>query len=70
MPYKSSAQRKFFHTATARKKGIKAAVVDEFDSASKGMKLPAKKGLPAGLAKYQANKKKAAFHASRGKIKL
>lgn len=43
MPYKSDAQRKFFHTATARKKGITAATVKEFDQASKGMKLPKKK---------------------------
>lgn len=42
MPYKSEAQRAFFHTATARKKGISAATVKEFDDASKGMKLPKK----------------------------
>ena len=40
MPYKSDAQRKFFHTNTAKKKGITGAVVKEFDKASKGMKLP------------------------------
>ena len=40
MPYKSDAQRKFFHTATAKKKGITPAMVKEFDDASKGMKLP------------------------------
>jgi hypothetical protein len=40
MPYASDAQRRFFHTATARKKGISAATVNEFDQASKGMKLP------------------------------
>jgi len=40
VPYKSDAQRKFFHTDTAKKKGITAATVKEFDSASKGMKLP------------------------------
>lgn len=42
MPYKSKAQMKFFHTATARKKGISAATVKEFDQASKGMSLPMK----------------------------
>jgi len=42
MPYKSDAQRKFFHTDTAKKKGITSAVVKEFDQASKGMKLPEK----------------------------
>ena len=40
MPYKSDAQRKFFHTKTAAKKGITPDVVDEFDQASKGMSLP------------------------------
>jgi hypothetical protein len=40
MPYKSDAQRRFFHTDTARKKGIKPETVEEFDEASKGKKLP------------------------------
>lgn len=40
MPYRSDAQRKFFHTKTARKKGITSAKVKEYDAASKGMKLP------------------------------
>lgn len=40
MPYSSNAQRKFFHTKTARLKGIKKATVDEYDAASKGMGLP------------------------------
>lgn len=40
MPYASDAQRRFFHTDTARKKGITAATVNEFDQASKGMNLP------------------------------
>ena len=43
MPYKSDAQRKFFHTATAKKKGITSAMVEEFDQASKGKKLPKRK---------------------------
>lgn len=42
MPYKSEQQRKFFHTATARRKGITKAMVEEFDEASKGRKLPKK----------------------------
>lgn len=42
-PYSSDAQRKFFHTATAKKEGISAKTVKEFDKASKGMKLPARK---------------------------
>lgn len=41
-PYKSDKQRKFFHTATARKQGISPATVKEFDAASKGLKLPKK----------------------------
>lgn len=40
MPYSSQAQRGFFHTDTARKKGISKAVVQDFDEASKGLKLP------------------------------
>jgi len=43
MPYKSDAQRKFFHTASAKKAGITKKQVKEFDKASKGKKLPAKK---------------------------
>lgn len=42
MPYVSDAQRRFFHTPTARAHGISAATVREFDTASKGMKLPAR----------------------------
>lgn len=40
MPYKSKKQEAFFHTQTARDKGIKPSTVKEFDQASKGMKLP------------------------------
>lgn len=35
MPYASDKQRRFFHTETALKKGIKPSVVKEFDAASK-----------------------------------
>lgn len=42
MPYKSLAQERFFHAN--RKKLAKQGVnVDEWDKASKGLKLPAKK---------------------------
>lgn len=41
MPYKSNAQRKYFHAAAARGE-IDNATVDEFDQASKGMNLPEK----------------------------
>jgi hypothetical protein len=44
MPYKSDAQRRFFHTQTARDKGISASTVREFDEASRGMNLPERKG--------------------------
>lgn len=44
MPYKSSAQRRFFHSAGAKKADITASQVKEFDSASKGKKLPEKIG--------------------------
>lgn len=40
MPYKSAAQRRFFHSAGAKKAGITAADVRHFDEASKGKKLP------------------------------
>lgn len=43
MPYDSDAQRRFFHTDTAKKKGITNAVVKDYDQASKGLKLPTKK---------------------------
>lgn len=40
MPYVSDQQRKFFHSPGAKKAGIKESTVEEFDKASKGMKLP------------------------------
>lgn len=41
MPYKSEAQRKFFHAAEKRGE-ISKATVSEYDKASKGKKLPQK----------------------------
>lgn len=41
MPYKSDAQRKYFH-AMLNKGEISKKTVDEFDKASKGKKLPEK----------------------------
>lgn len=41
MPYKSQDQRKFMNAAAARGE-IKKSTVDEFNKASKGMKLPPK----------------------------
>ena len=52
MPYVSQKQRAFFHTATARKKGISKATVEEFDQASKGMKLPKKVKEARKFKKY------------------
>jgi len=42
MPYKSDAQRKFFHSAGAKKAGLTAKKVAEWDKASMGLKLPKK----------------------------
>jgi len=39
MPYKSDAQRKFFHAA-AKRGDIAEDVVEEWDKASKGRSLP------------------------------
>jgi len=39
MPYKSDAQRKYFHYAESKGK-ISPKVVKEFDKASKGKSLP------------------------------
>lgn len=61
MPYKSDAQRRFFHTNTAKAKGISAKTVEEFDKASKGMKLPKKKKkgehIMQAIAKHVQGKK-------------
>lgn len=50
MPYTSDKQRRFFHTDTAKKKGITEAEVKEYDKASKGKKLPetSRKKKPGG----------------------
>lgn len=57
MPYKSAAQRRFFHTPSAKKAGITAAEIKEFDSASKGMKLPEKIGMKRSLKHTRLKKK-------------
>lgn len=41
-PYKSDAQRRFFHSPGAKKAGITKKQVKEYDEASKGKKLPEK----------------------------
>lgn len=58
MPYKSAAQRRFFHSAGAKKAGITQAEVKEFDAASKGMKLPEKVKKPRGLRHVKIGGKK------------
>ena len=40
MPYVSDDQRRFFHSDGARKAGITPAMVQEYDEASRGKKLP------------------------------
>lgn len=40
MPYKSEAQRRFFHSEGAAKAGITPAMVKEWDTASKGKRRP------------------------------
>lgn len=57
MPYKSDAQRKFFHTDTARKKGISKETISEFDQASKGLKLPKRKKKAAKSIMQAVSKK-------------
>lgn len=39
-PYKSDAQRKWFHTEAAKKQEITKEMISEYDKASKGLKLP------------------------------
>lgn len=53
MPYKSDAQRKFFHTDTAKKAGITNKTIKEFDEASKGKKLPVKQSAWLGMKKSE-----------------
>lgn len=43
MPYKSDAQRRFFHSKGAKKKGITKKMIEEYDDASRGKKLPERK---------------------------
>lgn len=46
-PYKSDAQRRFFHSPGAKKAGVTPEQVKEFDAASKGKKLPERVRLKA-----------------------
>jgi len=40
MPYKSAAQRRFFHSEGAQEAGLTAADVSKWDAASKGQHPP------------------------------
>ncbi len=40
MPYKSAAQRRFFHSKGAKRAGISAQTIREWDAASRGRNLP------------------------------
>lgn len=55
MPYKSSAQRRFFHAAEQRGE-ISPKTVAEYDKASKGNKLPEKVRKFKHLSKYMEKK--------------
>lgn len=58
MPYKSEAQRRYFHAAEARGE-IEPATVKEYDKASKGKKLPEKvKGSKFSRLKKMMKKEK------------
>lgn len=57
MPYKSDAQRRFFHSSGARKAGISESKVKEYDRASKGKDLPEKVGSPWTKMKSSSHKK-------------
>lgn len=52
MPYKSEKQRRFFHTKTARRKGITKAMVEEYDKESEGKELPEAKKFKRFIKKH------------------
>lgn len=54
MPYKSQAQRRFFHTDTAKEQGIDSETVKDFDQASKGKRLPGKVKVGASMRSLHA----------------
>jgi hypothetical protein len=55
MPFKSEAQRKYMNAAASRGE-IPKATVNEFNQASKGMKLPDKKKEKFSRTKKRMNK--------------
>ena len=66
MPYKSDAQRKFFHTETAAREGITHDMVQKYDQASKGLKLP-ERAMKSNSHKH-AHKAMEHHHAEARKI--
>jgi hypothetical protein len=56
VPYVSDSQRRKFH-AMANRGQISESTVDEWDRATKGKKLPEKKGGTATWAKRRASSK-------------
>lgn len=44
MPYRSEAQRKFFHSKGAKRAGLTKKDIAEWDKVSKGLKLPKRIG--------------------------
>lgn len=51
MPFKSEKQRRFMNWAASKGK-IKQSVVNEFNKASEGMKLPESAGKHIGMTKH------------------
>ncbi len=72
MPYTSERQRRFFHTASARAKGITPEMVAEYDSATKGRTLPKTAQLHATFVASEGEGWHGAFlkHAAMPGIKL
>ena len=72
MVYKSDSQRRFFHTAAAKKAGITSKEVAEFDAASRGAKLPEKvvnrPAKPATTRKSSGPAKVARKSSQMGKV--
>lgn len=58
MPYKSLAQERYFN---ANRDKLGAKVVDEFNAASRGMKLPARVKPSGGILGKPKRKRKLAF---------
>ena len=60
MPYRSDAQRRFFHSKGAHKAGITPATVKEWDDASRGQEVPERVEKKAQRVLYLLGKMAAA----------